>query len=84
MSDLYRIEISGLKLIEPFHRVTEPDRWTTISTTIVSVTIFVYPDKVNYCISNGMGHSECVDNADFSPDDQRRIDWLVSTARSMM
>ena len=84
MSDLYRIEISGLKLIEPFHRETQPDRFTTISTTITQVTIFVYPHKVGYCISNGLGHAESVDNADFGPDDQRRIDWLVSMARSMM
>lgn len=83
MSDLYRIEISQLRLKEPFF-VEKETMTLSMRTLMVTTTIFVYPDKVNYCISDGLGQVETVDDAPFSVEDRRRIDWLISMARSMM
>lgn len=82
-SDLYRVELSSLTLKEPIPYKKELNHGF-VSTLIVSVSVFVYADKVLYCISDRMGYTEAVDNVDFMPEDQRRVDWLISTARSMM
>lgn len=84
MSDLYRIEINGLELKHP---ISEPsDACDHCMLTFFTTTLFVYPDnRVSYCISTKNAeivriHDKC---PAFHPEDQRRIHWLIHTARSM-